>query len=141
MNSVQSSNASLAILPTVAPGYGLEVFHAFGSGRGDGANPFAGLVQDTQGNLYGTTYNGGTNGMTSFRMTMPGSYALAYTFTNGPDGAHPYSSLIRANDGSLYGTTSAGGSNSVGAIYCLTNGGTFSHGYSFAGATDNRGAL
>jgi uncharacterized repeat protein (TIGR03803 family) len=91
----------------------------------DGADPLAGLVQATDGNLYGTTDGGGVgqycpfypNGGcgTVFRITMSGSFTTLYSFctqANCTDGAAPVVGLVQATDGNLYSTTSEGGNTS-----------------------------
>lgn len=86
----------------------------------DGANPFGALMQDANGNLYGTTSNGGTAGQgTIFRLTPGGKLTTLHNFL-GDDGAAPESGLVLASDGSFYGTTLAGGAYNAGVIYRLT---------------------
>lgn len=79
----------------------------------DGWAPFAGLVQDATGNLYGTTADGGTNGKgTVFRVDSAGNETVLYSFcslSNCADGAIPFTNLIRDAGGNLYGTTFQGG--------------------------------
>lgn len=86
----------------------------------DGCNPYAGLIFDRSGNLYGTTYVGGlapcTNGCgVVFKLTPPGTEGAAWTesvlhrFAN-KDGANPYAGLAIDSSGALYGTTVRGGS-------------------------------
>ncbi len=89
----------------------------------DGVSPFAGLIQATDGNLYGTTYYGGTYGAcsggcgTAFEITPAGQLTTLYSFGL-TDGAHPAGGLLQAN-GSLYGTTSLGGTRFDGTIFSL----------------------
>jgi uncharacterized repeat protein (TIGR03803 family) len=87
---------------------------------GDGSNPYAGLMQATNGNLYGTTSAGGANGDgTVFQITTGGTLTTIHNFNhfNPTDGSEPYSGLIQATDGNLYGTTDRGGSHNVGIVY------------------------
>jgi uncharacterized repeat protein (TIGR03803 family) len=82
----------------------------------DGAVAMGGLVQGTDGNLYGTTSQGGTDGLgTVFQITTNGQFTTLVRF-NGTNGANPQSSLIQARNGSFYGTTEFGGSNYTGAV-------------------------
>ena len=99
----------------IAPnGSSYSVIYRFAGGTADGANPQAGLVMDTSGNLFGTTYNGGGHGFgTIFELTPvvgDGFHEiLLYSFTGGTDGGHPLARLARDAAGNLYGTTYAGG--------------------------------
>ena len=86
------------------------VLHAFSSTAGDGGFPEATLIQDAQGNLYGSTLGGGTlDDGNLFKMTTTGQQTVLYTFTGGADGAAPAAGLILDNKGNLYGTTTEGG--------------------------------
>ncbi len=91
----------------------LTVLHSFAFQ--DGAVPVGGLVQSSDGYLYGTTSLGGVNGLGSvFQFTTNGQFTTLVRF-NGTNGANPQSSLLQARDGSFYGTTEFGGSNYTGA--------------------------
>lgn len=96
--------------------------YSFGA-SGDGANPHAGLLFDSSGNLYGTTLNGGTyNGGTAFELSSSGgswTESGLYSFGNGLDGKNPYSGLISDTAGNLYGTTANGGLYSAGMVFEL----------------------
>ncbi len=86
----------------------------------DGAQPFAGLVQGSDGNFYGTTSEGGTHGNgTVFNVTPSGALTTLYRF-DGTDGRDPYAGLIQATDDNFYGTTSAGGPNNGGTVFKIT---------------------
>jgi uncharacterized repeat protein (TIGR03803 family) len=105
------------------------------SGCTDGKNPYAGLVQATNGNLYGTTYYGGANGEgTVFKITPSGTLTTLYSFAGYPtDGAYPYAGLVQATNGNLYGTTYGGGPSSDGTVFEITPSGTLTTLHSFAG--------
>ena len=76
----------------------------------NGAYPFAGLVQGSDRNFFGTTVNGGTSGAgTVFKVSADGSLKTLYSFTGGNDGANPYAGLVQGSDGYFYGTTYYGG--------------------------------
>jgi len=105
--------------------------HSFTGGT-DGARPYAGLILDADGNLYGTTTGGGTYGYgVVFRLTKnsDGSWteSVLHHFTGGRDGANPYSRLILDGSGNLYGTTVNGGCAGYGVVFKLTpnTGGTW----------------
>ena len=92
----------------------------------DGANPLAGLVQATNGNLYGTTYHGGAYGDgTVFKITPGGTLTPLHSF-DGADGANPQAGLVQGTDGNLYGTTDTGGAYGDGTLFKITTGGTLS---------------
>jgi len=111
------------------------VLHSFGGGS-DGASPKGTLIFDQAGNLYGTTYSGGSNGCiegcgTVFELT-PGAKddwteTVLYAFTGGADGASPEAGLVLDTTGCLYGTTYQGGDASCatggcGTVFKLTPG-------------------
>jgi uncharacterized repeat protein (TIGR03803 family) len=89
-----------------------------------GSSPYAGLVQANDGSLYGTTYQGGTNGYgTIYKLTTNGTFTSLYSFTGTNDGANPYAGLVQSIDGSFYGTTFFGGTNGFGTVFRFaTNG-------------------
>ncbi len=107
-----------------------KVLHNFNYNGTDGDNPRASLIIDAAGNLYGTTFWGGTDDIgTVFELVpMPGgswTERVLHSFTySGTDGAYPYAGLIFDAAGNLYGTTSEGGispgSTGAGAVFELT---------------------
>lgn len=102
----------------------------------DGFNPNAGLIQGTDGNFYGTTYEDGEGGGTAFRLTPGGVLTTLYSFCaqGGAacvDGDNPIAGLIQASDGNFYGTTASGGEFGGGTIYSLTASGVLTTLYSF----------
>ena len=109
------------------------------TGGNDGRSPLAGLVQASDGNLYGTTQIGGTNGEgVVFRITTNGVLAPLYSFTGGNGGAFPFASLLQPSDGNLYGTTPDGGTNGDGVVFRITTNGVLTPLYSFTGGNDGR---
>jgi uncharacterized repeat protein (TIGR03803 family) len=100
----------------------------------DGFAPWGGLVFATDGNLYGTTSQGGVHGAgTIFEITASGAFSVLYSFcseTDCADGGFPYSGLTYYN-GILYGTTSQQGAHQVGTIFSISTSGAFKVLYSF----------
>ena len=103
----------------------------------DGANPAAALVPGDDGCFYGTTENGGTNGVgTVFKISAQGVMTSLWSFSDVTDGAIPVSALLRGNDGWFYGTTWSGGTNGFGTIFRISTSGEFTCLYSFTGTND-----
>jgi uncharacterized repeat protein (TIGR03803 family) len=114
------------------------VLHSFGGGSGDGANPYAGLL-NVNGTFYGTTQSGGAyNGGTVFAITSSGTETVLYSFGASGDGADPMAGLINV-DGTLYGTTRNGGivnstcGNGCGTVFSITTSGSETVLHSFEG--------
>ncbi len=101
------------------------LLHTF-TGGADGAQPTGDLLQDSQGNLYGTANGGASNGGVVFKIDSAGHYSVLYTFTGGADGAAPHSGLVMDGQGNLYGTAFFGGTtssnfpNGAGVVFKLT---------------------
>jgi uncharacterized protein (TIGR03437 family) len=108
-------------------------------GYPDGVYPYAGLIEGSDGNFYGTTHDGGGAGYgTVFKITPGGVLTTLYSF-GGPDGENPGAKLVQGSDGNFYGTTAAGGTNVSGTVFKVTPGGTLTTLYSFcshAGCSD-----
>jgi uncharacterized repeat protein (TIGR03803 family) len=118
------------------------VLHSFGASSTDGNVPYAGLIMDTSGNLYGTTTLGGANNVgTVFKISTSGTETMLHSFGAGStDGQHPDAGLVMDSAGNLYGTTLFGGANNVGTVFKISTSGTESTLYSFgASSTDGKG--
>jgi uncharacterized repeat protein (TIGR03803 family) len=115
----------------------MTLLHSF-AGTPDGVNPLAGLLRDAAGNLYGTTYYGGTNGGygTVFKLSATGKLKLLHSFAGMPDGQNPYSRLIRDAAGNFYGTTFYGGASGYGTVFKLDAAGKLTILHSFSGLAD-----
>jgi uncharacterized repeat protein (TIGR03803 family) len=106
------------------PAQTFTTLHNFG--YADGAYPNSTLVQDTDGNFYGVTGNGGTNPAnagTVFKITPSGTLTTFYTFCSLHDcfdGAAPSAALLQSTDGNLYGTTYYGGARQEGTVFKIT---------------------
>jgi uncharacterized repeat protein (TIGR03803 family) len=117
----------------ITPAGALTTLYEFSYGSG-GANPFAGLVQGSDGNFYGTTVAGGTNNEgTVFKITPAGALTTLYSFV-GSDGRFPQEALVQGTDGNFYGTTPSGGTSGSGTIFKITPTGTLTTLYSFVGS-------
>src|ERR1039458_3147774 len=123
------------------------------TGGTDGANPSAGLVQGSDGYLYGTTAQAGTNGGgTVFKISTNGALTSLYSFallwdTNGlfMGSAGPATALVQGSDGNFYGTTSSGGvymnqyGDGYGTVFKITTNGMLTSLYSFGSVQDTNG--
>ena len=115
----------------ITPSGTLTTLHSFAGGS-DGEVPFAGLVQGSDGNFYGTTYLGGVNEFgTVFKMTPTGTLTSLYNFA-ASGGVLPVAGLVQGSDGNFYGTTTGGGANNAGTVFEITPSGTLTTLYSFA---------
>jgi uncharacterized repeat protein (TIGR03803 family) len=119
----------------LTPGGALTTLYSF-TGADDGANPFATLVQNTDGTLYGTAFQGGAydNG-TIFRLSSNGSptVLIALNITNGD---LPFAGLTRGPDGLFYGTTYQGGASGMGTAFRITTNGALTTLHSFSNQSD-----
>jgi uncharacterized repeat protein (TIGR03803 family) len=98
----------------------------------DGSTPDAGLIQGTDGNLYGTTFYGGSNETTCnggcgtiFKITTAGKLTTLYNFCSKSgcaDGSSPEGGLVQDTNGTFYGTTYYGGTDGLGTVFSLAVG-------------------
>jgi uncharacterized repeat protein (TIGR03803 family) len=114
------------------------VLHSFAGGSSDGASPYAGVIMDATGNLYGTTYAGGgssfckisrSSGCGTVFQLAPGAggtwtetVLYIFPYFRSATGSHPYAGLISDAMGNLYGTTVNGGGHGYGSVFKLTPG-------------------
>jgi uncharacterized repeat protein (TIGR03803 family) len=127
-------------LPSAAHAQTVATVHAFCSepNCADGATPYASPIQATDGNFYGTTYDGSVAGAgVVYRMTPSGTVTGLYSFCsvlNCADGAEPTAALLQARSGGFYGTTSLGGAYGRGTVFTLTLDGKLTTLHSFCAA-------
>lgn len=95
------------------------VLYAFRGGA-DGGQPMGPVIRDTNGNIYGTTYQGGSGAGVVFRINRFGGETVLYSFAGRTDGANPLGGLVMDAFGDLYGTTENGGTFNFGAIFEVT---------------------
>ncbi|MFZ0657511.1 MAG: choice-of-anchor tandem repeat GloVer-containing protein [Candidatus Binataceae bacterium] len=124
-----TSTATATLTPTATPTSPENVLWNFGSGS-DASDPDGGVIMDSSGNLYGTTFfgqgsNGGVYDGSVFELTPPeiagGNWteSILWDFGNfsASDGNGPKAGLLRDNSGNLYGTTEGGGANLLGTVF------------------------
>jgi uncharacterized repeat protein (TIGR03803 family) len=128
--TMRGGSNDLGTIFKITPGGALTPLYSFVGGH-PYVYPFAGLVQATDGNLYGTTGSGGANGLGMvFKITPAGTFTTLHSFDD-TDGSKPQAELVQATDGNLYGTTSSGGANGQGTVFKITPAGTFTTLHSF----------
>lgn len=111
----------------------VTVVHSLAGAPNGGSSPYAGLIQASDGALYGTTYLGGSANLgTVYRVTTDGTYTLLHSFSNQSQGGFlPYAGVVEAGDGNLWGTTLRGGPSDSGTIFRISLSGSFSAVHSF----------
>ena len=119
----QGSGVVFELTPKAFGEWNFKTIYTF-QGQPDGSFPYGALLFDPSGNIYGTTYYGGANGIGAVYELSPqpvGEWTedLIYSFQQGPDGNSPISNLVFDKAGNLYGTTSEGGLGS-GTIFKLS---------------------
>jgi uncharacterized repeat protein (TIGR03803 family) len=113
----------------------LTVLHTFRGGT-DGSSPQPGLLLDAEGNLYGTTFQGGKSERgVVFKISAKGRYTVLHRFTQ-KQGKNPNGALVSDSAGDFYGTTQLGGGHDLGSVYQLTPDGGLNVLHSFRGLKD-----
>jgi uncharacterized repeat protein (TIGR03803 family) len=108
--------AKASVTLSVTPSYSLSTLASFGTPNG--ARPYAPLIMDKSGNLYGTTYAGGaSNDGTVFEVAHGSGAITTLASLNGTDGLNPYGGLIMDESGNLYGTAQRGGASGLGTVF------------------------
>jgi uncharacterized repeat protein (TIGR03803 family) len=103
------------------PAGAFTIVHTFA--YSDGGAPYSGLIEATDGNLYGTTTTGGSYQYygTIFMITPAGTLTTLHSFGLN-DGAYPWGGLLQGTNGILYGMTNAGGTSNLGTVFSLSVG-------------------
>jgi uncharacterized repeat protein (TIGR03803 family) len=122
------SGTIFELSPKTGGGWTYKNLHTFEDNATDGGSPYAALILDSAGNLYGTTTEGGANlAGTVFELSPPASGKTVWTETllhsfdpDASDGSAPYASVVLAKNGNLYGTTYGGGLYGYGTAFELT---------------------
>jgi len=142
---------AIAVAASLQPAQanGFKVLYAF-KGGSDGAQSFAPLVEDTSGNLYGTTEYGGNAGCggtgcgTAFEIAADGTETQLHVFGNSSDGGWPQAAMVLDANGNLYGTTIIGGlvenscQNGCGVVFKIAAGGPETVLHQFTGGSDGQ---
>jgi uncharacterized repeat protein (TIGR03803 family) len=112
------------------------ILYRFQEAPPDGNFPALGVTRDSAGNLYGTTYWGGTDTIAGavYKVTEKGSETVLYSFQAGMDGYRPQSTLLLDSAGNLFGTTE-------GTVFELIESGQKTNLHVFTGAPDGNFAL
>jgi len=119
----------------------LTVLHVFNARAGDGRNPRGTLLFDHLGNLYGTTYQGGTHDQgTVFEIDNAGNYTVLHSFGSVflEDGKWPRAGLIMDHSGNLLGTTSQGGGFNGGNVFMIDPSGNYTVLHNFGAPGDGQ---
>jgi uncharacterized repeat protein (TIGR03803 family) len=108
-------------------GTGFAIIHSFSLAGGNRFDPYSNLTEGSDGTLYGTTYEDGSDSAgTIFKINKDGSgFTLLHSFfLSGGDGNYPESGLLEGSDGVLYGTTSFGGASDEGTVFKVNKNGS-----------------
>ena len=145
-----SGTADAGVVYKLDPAGNETVLYTF-TGGADGGRPYAGVVFDSAGNLYGTANEGGAaRAGVVYKVDTAGDETVLYSFTGKNDGANPYAGVVRDAAGSLYGTAGGGSSTACsnpfmgsgcGVVYKLDPSGNETVLYSFTGGADGGSPL
>lgn len=115
-----------------------STLHIFRGHPYDGAGPYAPVIRDGNGNLYGTTPYGGELELgTVYKISESGEETILHNFKGGSDGTQPFGGLVADAKGNLYGTTYEGGFHNSGTVFKLSpDGKKKSVLYNFTGGAD-----
>jgi uncharacterized repeat protein (TIGR03803 family) len=128
---------NLGAIFRITPSGKLTTLYTF-TGGADGAVPVAGLIQATDGNLYGTTWGDAYDNLnegTIFKITLSGKLTTLFSFDT-TNGANPQGGLVQGADGNFYGTTEEGGTSNYGTVFKMTPKGKLTILHSFSGGAD-----
>jgi uncharacterized repeat protein (TIGR03803 family) len=115
--------SGLGTVFTITPSGTVKVLYNF-TGSSSGSGPFAPPIQGSNGDLFGTTTEGGTNNDgTVYSITPSGTLVWSTSF-DGTNGNRPFAPLVQGNNGSFYGTTELGGTGDAGVVFKITPAGT-----------------
>lgn len=118
--TIQGGNPGFGTVFSFAPDNVLTTLYSF-SGGTDGAYPDGNVIRDKQGNLYGTTGQGGDRLLGEvFKVSPDGNLTVLHSFTGGSDGDSPNGTLITDEQGNLYGTTYYGGKHDAGIVFSIS---------------------
>jgi uncharacterized repeat protein (TIGR03803 family) len=141
---------NLGIVYKISANGTFSTLHAFTGGTTDGGTPESGIVMDENGNLYGTTWEGGSGSCsqglpgcgTVYKIAPDGTETVLYSFTGGADGGAPRATLAVDASGDLYGTTYWGGDpgcssgGGCGVVFKVAPNGKETTLYTFTGGND-----
>jgi uncharacterized repeat protein (TIGR03803 family) len=135
VNTIQAQTNGLDHSGLLSQSPTFSVLYTFTGGT-DGWSPNSGLIADSAGNFYGTTWVGGAYGFGElFKLNTAGEFTVLYSFKGGADGAYPRGVTLGRN-GNLFGTTWRGGPSDEGTVFQVNVAGKERVLYSFSGGPD-----
>lgn len=130
------ASAAVAALMVAAPAAAVTFETLYSFSGTNGGLPYASLIVNSNGTLFGTTSSGGSQDMGTAFSYDPGSdtHTVLHSFAGRPDGAYPYGALAADTEGNLYGTTASGGTSNFGAVFRIGSDASYSTIHSFNNA-------